>query len=340
MTGRNRKVLLANRPEGEPTESNFTMTETDVPETGDGDVLVRTLYLSVDPYMRARMSDMIDRVDPWDVGAPLRAQGIGRVIESAHRGFAPGDVVSGHFEWAEFNVQSGRHLTPVPTENVPASAALGVVGIPGRTAYFGMFDIADLTPGETVVVSAAAGAVGSIAGQIAKLVDCSVVGIAGSDRKVELLETEFGFDGGINYDGTDDLEAALSETCPDGIDVYFDNVGGEITDSAIANLAEDGRVVVCGQIALYNRVDEPTGPRHLPTVLSKNARIEAVLIRQYRHRREEATRWLSKYVDAGELTYRETITRGLENAPEAFLGLFEGENIGKQLVEVADPDGV
>ncbi len=333
MADTNRQWLLADRPEGTPTMEAFELVENEIPEPDNDEVLVRTRYLSVDPYMRGRMRDSDSYAEPWSVGEPMKAGVVGEVVRSHHPNFEAGDIVSGDLHWAEYATAPGHRLVPVDPEISPISTALGVLGMPGRTAYFGTLDVADVRPGDTVLVSAAAGAVGSVVGQIAKLSGCHVVGIAGSDRKLAFVTDECGMDAGINYN-SDEVSAAIAETCPDGVDVYFDNVGGEITDAAFGHLSVGARVAVCGQIALYNKESIPTGPRKLGTLITKRASVEGFLVSDFDHRREEATDRLGRWVSANDIVYRESVTSGLENAPEAFLSLFEGANIGKQLVSV------
>ncbi|WP_254837687.1 NADP-dependent oxidoreductase [Natronomonas marina] len=330
----NRQWLLASRPSGEPTMENFEMVETDVPTPGAHEVLVRTLYMSVDPYMRGRMRDAESYAEPWDVGDPMRAGVVGEVVESNHPDFEADDVVTGDLRWADYAVCEGRDLRTVDPDRGPISAALGVLGMPGVTAYFGTTDVAEPTPGDTVVVSAAAGAVGSVVGQIAALSGARVVGIAGADEKVEWLES-VGFDAAINYDDGD-VSTALEETCPEGVDVYFDNVGGPITDAVWPLLNVRSRVAVCGQIALYNATELPTGPRKLGKLVETRGTVEGFLVRDYEGRWGEALDRLSTWVADGDVQYRENVVEGLENAPEAFLGLFEGTKIGKQLVRVGE----
>ncbi|SIQ82544.1 NADPH2:quinone reductase/hypothetical protein [Haladaptatus litoreus] len=332
----NRKYLLSQRPDGTPNRETFELVEEDVPEPGAGEALVRTLYLSVDPYMRGRMRDAESYAEPWDVGDPLQAAVVGEVVESNGAGFEVGQLVAGNLEWADYATASGSALQPVNPDHAPISTALGVLGMPGRTAYFGTREVAEPKAGDTFVVSGAAGAVGSVAGQIAKQSGARVVGFAGSDEKVEFLEDECGFDVGINYKDTDDYGAALDSAAPDGVDVYFDNVGGEITDAVFSKLNVDARVAVCGQIALYNEESVPMGPRKLGKLIESRAQVQGFLVSDFSPRFEQATRQLAKWVSTGELAYRETVTEGLENAPDAFLGLFEGENIGKQLVKVGE----
>jgi len=336
MADTNRVFLLGERPEGTPDRDVFELDERDVPEPGPGEALVRTLYLSVDPYMRGRMSAAESYAEPWGVGEPLRAGVVGEVVESNGAGFEPGDVVTGRLQWADYATAPGTELREVDPDHGPISTALGVLGMPGRTAYFGTREVAEPKPGDTFVVTGAAGAVGSVAGQIAKLSGARVVGFAGSDEKVEFVEDDLGFDACINYNETDDYRAALSEAAPDGVDAYFDNVGGPITDAVFELLNVDARVAVCGQISLYNATETPTGPRKLPRLIATRARVEGFLVRDFEPRAEAATEQLSEWIQSGAIDYRETVTEGLESAPDAFLGLFEGENIGKQLVKVAD----
>ena len=330
----NRQWILDSRPVGEPTMENFELVETDVPEPERGEVLVRTLYMSVDPYMRGRMRDAESYAEPWDVGDPMQAGVVGEVESSEHPDFEAGDVVTSNLQWADYAVAEGRDLRKVNPEHGPISTALGVLGMPGVTAYFGTTDVAEPTPGDTVVVSAAAGAVGSVVGQIADLTGCHVVGIAGADEKLEWLQS-VGFDEGINYK-EEDVSSALRDACPDGIDVYFDNVGGPVTDAVWPLLNVRARVAICGQIALYNATEVPTGPRKLGKLIESRARVEGLLVRDYEDRWGEALKRLSGWVASGDIEYRENVVEGLESAPDAFLGLFEGTKIGKQLVEVGE----
>jgi NADPH-dependent curcumin reductase CurA len=337
--GTNRRWLLAARPEGRPSEDCFELEEREVPSPGRGEVLVRTLYLSVDPYMRGRMRAGESYAGPWGVGEPLRAGVVGEVVESRSPEWEAGDVVSGQGLWADFAVVDGDRLTRVDPDLAPVSTALGVLGMPGRTAYFGLLDVGEPTPGDTVLVSAAAGAVGSVVGQLARRTGCDVIGVAGSDEKVAWLTDELGFDAGINYEResvADAVGAAAADLPGDGVDVYFDNVGGEITDAAFEHLATGARVVVCGQIALYNATGQPTGPRKLSRLITTRARVEGFLVGDYADRYREANRRLARWVEDGSLQYRETVTEGLESAPDAFVGLFDGVNVGKQLVKVGE----
>ncbi|WP_423999526.1 NADP-dependent oxidoreductase [Haloarcula salina] len=336
MSQTHRVYRLVKRPKGTPDRDTFDLSEEPVPEPGPGEALVKTLYLSVDPYMRGRMSAAESYAEPWDVGDPLRGAVVGEVVESNGAGFDAGDVVTGDLQWADYATAPGPALTHVDPDRGPISTALGVLGMPGLTAYFGTTEVARPSAGETFVVTGAAGAVGSVAGQIAKLRGARVVGFAGSDEKVAFLEDDLGFDAGINYATTDDYRAALDEAAPNGVDAYFDNVGGEITDAVFTRLNTDARVAVCGQISQYNAEEMPVGPRKLAQVIQTRATVEGFLVSDFEPRFEQAATRLGQWVASGEITYRETVTEGLENAPDAFLGLFEGENIGKQLVKVAE----
>lgn len=332
----NRVYKLGKRPTGVPDESVFDLVEEPVPDPGPGEALVRTLYLSVDPYMRGRMRERDSYAESWQVGDPLEGRIVGEVVESNGAGFEPGDVVTGNLHWAEYATAPGSALTGVDPDRAPLSAYLGVLGLTGLTAYFGVREIARPRAGETFVVTGAAGAVGSVAGQIAGLDGARVVGFAGTDEKVTFLEEDLGFDAGIDYSRTDDYAAALDSVAPGGVDAYFDNVGGEITDAVFTRLTVDARVAVCGQIALYNATTVPTGPRKLSRLIETRATVEGFLVGDFRPRHDRARRQLAEWVNSGDLEYRETITDGLESAPDAFVGLFEGKNLGKQLVRVAE----
>ncbi|SDR26356.1 NADP-dependent oxidoreductase [Natronobacterium texcoconense] len=331
-----RQWRLASRPVGEPTHDNFELVTVDRPEPGPNEILVKTLYQSVDPYMRGRMRDAESYAEPWDVGDPMQASVVGEVLESNSAAFDEGDIVTGELLWAEHAVADAGDLQEVNPDHGPISTALGVLGMPGVTAYWGLNDVCEPMPGDTVVVSAAAGAVGSVVGQLAKLSGARVVGTAGSEAKVDWLTDDLGFDAAINYRETDDLSGAIDDACPDGVDCYFDNVGGPITDAVWPRLNVDARVAVCGQIALYNATDVPTGPRKLAKLIESRATVEGFLVSDYQQRWGQALKRLSRFVQNGDVQYREHVVEGFENAPDAFLGLFEGDNIGKQLVKVAE----
>jgi NADPH-dependent curcumin reductase CurA len=332
----NRRWYFAERPAGEPDADSFDLRTEDVPEPDDGELLVRVAYLSVDPYMRGRMRDSESYAEPWDVGDVLKGGVVGEVVESDSERYDAGDYVTGQGTWADYSVLQADDVAPVDPEVADLPAYLGVLGMPGRTAYFGLLDVGDPKPGDTVVVSGAAGAVGSVVGQIAKLNGCRVVGFAGSDEKTRWLTTDLGFDAAVNYNATDDYGAALDDVAPDGVDVYFDNVGGPITDAVFTKLNLDARVAVCGQIAHYNDESVPTGPRKLPLLIAPRAKVQGLLVADYATRFGEASERLTTWVASGEIDHRETVVEGLENAPDAFLGLFSGDNIGKQVVRVTE----
>ena len=330
----NRRYHLAKRPEGVPGDDVVDLRETDVADPGPGQALLRVRYLSVDPYMRGRMRDRESYAEPWAVGDPLGVAVVGEVLEERGAGVSVGDLVVGTAEWADYAVVDGADLSRVRVGDLPASTALGVLGMPGRTAYFGTRELLEPRAGDTVVVSGAAGAVGSVVGQLARMQGARVVGVAGSDEKCRTVEEEFGFDDCVNYDAADDLEAAVAAATPDGVDGYFDNVGGPITDAVFRRLNVDARVAICGQIALYNAEETPTGPRKLGRLIRTRARVEGFLVGDFAPRHRQATTDLREWVEAGDVAYRETVTEGLERAHEAFVGLFEGTNVGKQVVRV------
>jgi hypothetical protein len=332
----NRSWYFVERPAGEPDPDCFELREEDVPEHATGELLVRVEYLSVDPYMRGRMRDSESYAEPWDVGDVLKGGIVGEVVESESEQYDAGDLVTGNGTWAEYSVLDADDVAPVDPDVADPPAYLGVLGMPGRTAYFGLLDVGEPKPGDTVVVSGAAGAVGSVVGQVAKLNGCRVVGVAGSDEKTRWLTEDLGFDAAVDYTETDDYSAALDDVAPDGVDVYFDNVGGPITDAVFTKLNLDARVAVCGQIAHYNDEGVPTGPRKLPMLIAPRAKVQGLLVGDYATRFGRAREQLSTWVANGEIAHRETVVEGLENAPDAFLGLFSGDNIGKQVVRVAE----
>ena len=330
------RYFLAERPSGVPDDDTFDLRTVDLGEPGPGEALVKTRYLSVDPYMRGRMDAGESYAEPWEVDEPLEGGAVGEVVEETGTDFEAGDTVVGNMSWSEYHVADASGLQRIETGALPVSTALGVVGMPGRTAYFGTREVLEPRAGDTVVVSAAAGAVGSVVGQLAKLQGARVVGFAGSDEKCAVVEEEFGFDACINYEATDDYTEALAEAAPQGVDGYFDNVGGPITDAVFTQLNVDARVAVCGQIALYNAEEMPTGPRKLGKLIETRARVQGLLVGDYAPRFEQASADLAEWVAAGDIEYRESVVEGIENAPDAFLGLFEGENVGKQVVKVSE----
>jgi NADPH:quinone reductase len=330
----NRRITVAARPVGMPKESDFRLEESPMPVPGGGEVLVQALYLSVDPYMRGRLTGVTTYARGLDLGEVIGGGVVGRVVESNDPRHAAGDTVEGMLGWQEYAVAPGRLLRQIDPAAGPISSALYVLGMPGLTAYFGLLEICRPHAGETVVVSGAAGAVGSLVGQIARIKRCRAIGIAGSDEKVRFLTEELGFDGAFNYHETPDYCAKLKDLCPYGVDVYFDNVGGEITDAVMRRLATNARVAVCGQISQYNSVKPEVGPRWLSQLIVRQAKVEGFLVSQFAPRFEDGLRQLSTWLKEKRLVYREDVVDGLENAPRAFIGMLQGKNIGKQLVKV------
>ena len=330
----NRQFRLSARPAGLPKESDFELSQSPVPSPAGGQLLLRTLYLSVDPYMRGRISGVRSYAEPVEIGQLIVGGTVGEVVESKHPKWRAGDVAVGFWGWQEFAVSDGRGLRKLDPTLAPVSTALGVLGMPGLTAYFGVLDICQPKAGETVVVSGAAGAVGSLAGQIAKIKGCRAVGIAGSDDKVDWLVKELGFDAAFNYKTAGDYGAKLKELCPAGVDCYFDNVGGPITDAVIRRLNTKGRIAICGQISQYNLEKPEMGPRPFGQLLVKQARAEGFLVFQFADRSEEGIAQMARWLKEGKLKHREQIVEGFEKTPQAFIALFTGENTGKMLVKV------
>jgi leukotriene B4 12-hydroxydehydrogenase/15-oxo-prostaglandin 13-reductase len=334
LPGVNRQFKLAARPTGLPKESDFTVVTAPLPSLAEGQALVKTVYLSVDPYMRGRITGIRTYADPVNIGDVMQGGAVGQVIESKSPELAAGDFVLGHWGWQEYAVVEGGKVRKLDPNVAPVSTALGVFGMPGMTAYFGFLEICRPKPGETVVVSGAAGAVGSLVGQIARINNCRVIGIAGADHKINWLVNELGFDGAFNYKTTSDYDIKLKELCPNGIDCYFDNVGGNITDAVFPRMNAYGRVSVCGQIALYNLEKPEPGLRLLPYVLVKQLLVEGFIVTRFEGRFGEAMAHVTQWIKEGKLKYREQIVEGFENTPKAFIGMLQGENTGKMLVKV------
>ena len=309
------------------------MEQVDLPQINDGEILLKGLYYSVDPYMRGRMNDAKSYAPPFEIDQPIYGGVIGKVVESKSELHQPGDVVVGNFPWRRDFIVNEKEARKIDASLAPASYYLGILGMTGLTAYFGLMHIGKPKAGETVVVSGAAGAVGAVVGQIAKIQGCHVVGIAGSEEKVQLLTTEFGFDKAINYNTTHDITKAIADACPNGVDVYFDNVGGEISDAVINNINFYARIPLCGQIALYNTTEVPVGPRLQPMLLTRSVLMQGFIIGQFQAQFQEGIEHLAKWVKEGKLKAHETIEHGFENLPKALLGLFKGNNTGKMLVE-------
>ncbi len=328
----NKEIRLASRPTGVPTLDNFQFVDTDTPSINDGEVLLRTLYISVDPYLRGRMREGKSYVAPFEVGQVIESGVVGEVVESKSPNLKPGDVVSGYLNWRQFNRANADQLMPV-IPGVSPSTALGVLGMPGLTAYFGLLDIGKPAAGETVVVSGAAGAVGMTVCQIAKIKGCRVVGTAGSDEKTKYLRDELGVDATINYK-SDDVFAQLKAACPEGIDVYFDNVGGAVSDAVLGLLNDHARIVICGQISIYNTDKPDIGLRPQASLLVHKALMQGFIITEFQSRFREGVTQLAQWFMSGQLKHAESIVEGFENTPKAFIGLFSGENLGKQIVKV------
>lgn len=331
----NKEIRLSSRPTGLPTPENFQINDSEMPTLDDGEVMIRTLYISVDPYLRGRMREGRSYVPPFAIGEVITSGVVGEVVESRAAGFAAGDTVTGMLGWRLYNIAKAGELRKVDPNIAPVTTALGVLGMPGLTAYFGLLDIGQPKEGETVVVSGAAGAVGLTVSQLAKIKGCRVVGIAGSDDKNKYLRDELGVDAVINYK-TENVALALKEACPERIDVYFDNVGGEISDAAILLLNQGARIVLCGQISLYNLDKPDVGPRPQPYLLVNSALMKGFIITGYAARFTEGITQLAQWLAAGKLKYAETIVEGFENTPQAFIGLFAGDNLGKQIVKVTE----
>ncbi len=336
----NRRIVLASRPVGAPTLENFRLEETPVPAPSSGQVLLRSVYLSLDPYMRGRMSDAPSYSAPVAVGDVMVGGTVSRVEASNHADFTAGDLVLGYSGWQDYALSDGSSLTKLPSDFSRPSYALGVLGMPGFTAYMGLLDIGQPKEGETVVVAAATGAVGSVVGQIAKIKGCRVVGIAGGAEKCSHADEELGFDDCIDHHGAD-LPRRLAAACPKGIDVYFENVSGAVFDAVLPLLNARARVPVCGLIAQYNAAGAPQGPDRLPrlmgTILTKRIKMQGFIIFQdYGDSFDEFSSNMTAWLDEGKIKYREDVVDGLENAPQAFIGQLQGKNFGKLVVHVAD----
>jgi hypothetical protein len=329
-----KQIVLASRPKGMPAVENFRTEQSIVAALKEGEVLLSPLYISVDPYLRGRMNEEKSYIPPFVIDRPIESAVVAEVVESKSNSLQKGDKVTGLLPWATQFIEQADKLFKLEPANVPFSYYLGVLGYPGLTSYFGVMDICRPKAGETMVISGAAGAVGVIAGQIAKIQGCRVVGIVGSDEKAQLLKTEFGFDEVINYRTTKDMSAAIAAACPDGVDCYFDNVGGDITDAVIAHINFYARIALCGQIALYNEKEVPVGPRILLRILMRAALIKGFIITDYQARFAEGAQFLMQQLQEGRLKHQETIVEGFDKLPEAFLGLFSGSNTGKMLVKI------
>lgn len=338
MTESNRRILLASRPTGKPTAENFKLVSAPLPAPGEGEVLLRILFLSLDPYMRGRMNAGKSYAKPIEIGDVMEGGTVGRVVRSRHPDFAEGDVVLSHSGWESFAVAEGASLRKLDPSAAPVSTALGILGMPGFTAYAGLLTIGQPKPGETVVVAAASGAVGSAVGQIAKIKGARAVGIAGGAEKCAFVRDELGFDAVVDHRAAD-FPAQLKAACPDGIDVYFENVGGPVWDAVFPLLNDFARVPVCGLIAQYNDAAPRPGPDRLPgvmrEVLSRSLLIRGFIQREFSDQRPAFAKEMAAWIASGQVRYKEDIVDGLEAAPEAFIGLLDGRNFGKLVVRVA-----
>ena len=333
--GVNRQIILAARPDGNPKQSDFALREAAMPEPGAGQLLVRTLWLSLDPYMRLRIAEGGQYYPAVPLGDVMIGGGLSRVVESNHAGFAAGDYIEAYTGWQDYATVGGAEARKVDPALGPLSTALGVLGMPGLTAYLGLIDVGAPEPGDTVVVSAAAGAVGAVVGQVARIAGCRAVGLAGSARKIAYLRDELGFDAAINYKAQE-IGAALDAACPDGINVYFENVGGAVAEAVYPRLAKHARVVICGGVSQYNLKAPQTTVSNLQNILFTEARVGGFNIFSYEARYEDALGRLARWLAEGRLKYKEDVVDGLENAATAFLRFFDGETFGKLLVRVAE----
>ncbi len=332
----NKQIRLVSRPSGWVTAENFETTEEEVPEPADGQVLVRNIFMSVDPYMRGRMNDVKSYVPPFGIGDVLQASVVGQVVASEFSIYEEGDYVMGMLGWENYSICDGRQLRKLTPGTEPLSWHLGILGMPGMTAYVGLMEIAGANSGETVFVSAASGAVGSVVGQLAKIHGCRVTGCAGSDDKVASLTEEFGYDAAFNYRASEALHQSIREICPDGIDVSFENVGGEIFEAVLWNMHDYGRVALCGMIAHYNDEEPQPGPRGMMLIVGRRLTIRGFIVTDHPDICEEYIAKAVGWIKEGKLKYRETVAEGIENAPGAFIDMLKGKNTGKQIVQLAE----
>jgi NADPH-dependent curcumin reductase CurA len=336
----NREIHLKQRPVGMPTTNDFELVERPVPEPGPNQFLVRNIWMTVDPYMRGRMMDRKSYVPPFQVGEVLDGGSVGQVVKSNHPGFSAGDYVCGFAAggWREYNVTDGTMFQKVDPSVAPLQCFLGVLGMPGLTAYTSLLRIGEPKEGETVFVSAAAGAVGSVVAQISKIKGCRVVGSAGSDDKCRWLVEEAGCDAAVNYRKSN-LFADVSKACPNGIDIYYENVGGEHLETALELMNQKGRLVMCGMISMYNAVEAPPGPRNLVNVIGRSLKMQGFIVSDYIDMVPQFYSDMGPWIGAGRIKWQETVKEGIASAPDAFLGLFRGDNTGKMLVRLS-PDRV
>lgn len=330
----NKSILLKNRPQGKPSLSDFEITEIEKTSPKNGEILLKAKYISVDPYLRGRMRDEESYIPPFELNKPIESMLVAEVSESNNKDFKAGDLVSGMLKWELFQTHTGENLNKIDTNLAKPSAYLGILGLTGLTAYLAIKHIGKPEKGETLVVSGAAGAVGSVAGQIGKIKGCRVIGIAGTDEKIDHIKKKFGYDDGINYKTTENMKKAIAQKCPDGVDVYFDNVGGEILDAVMMNINRFARIINCGAISIYNEKEMPTGTRLEGILIKKSALMKGFLVRNHFDEFQSAIKELAGWLSEGKLKYDETIVKDFDKTPQAFLDLFEGKNTGKMVVEV------
>lgn len=330
----NKVILLDKRPVGIPVLEDFKFIEEELPLLKNGEVLLKTKYVSVDPYLRGRMKDTKSYVTPFQLGKPIISGMITEVIESLNADIKKGDFMVGYLNWAEYQIADGKGLTKVDPDAASLSAYLGVLGMTGLTAYLGLLNLGLPKAGETIVVSGAAGAVGNVVGQIAKIMGCRVVGLAGSDEKIAVLKSSFGYDEGINYKTSPNLELAIKEACPDGVDIYFDNVGGPVSDAVLANIKYKSRIIICGAISLYNDTEPAMAPRMEWRLVVNSATMSGFIVSDFAEQFPDGIRQLTTWLKEGKITQSETIIENFDQIPQAFINLFEGKNQGKMIVKV------
>lgn len=327
------QIVLTSRPNGMPDKNNFRFEKITLPELQEDEVLIKGIYYSVDPYMRGRMNATKSYVPPYQINEVIIGGIIGEVLQSKSKEYKEGDIITGRLPWAKQSIVSTKSITKIDSQSAPISYYLGILGMPGLTAYFGLMDICKPKAGETIVISGAAGAVGITVGQIAKIQGCRVIGIAGGNSKIKILKDEFGFDEVINYKTSKNIKTAIAKVCPNGVDMYYDNVGGEISDAVIANINFHARIALCGQISLYNVKEIPTGPRLQPILLTRSVLMQGFIVSNYQDHFPEGIKQLSQWIKENKLKYKETIINGFDKLPEALLALFTGGNTGKMIVK-------
>ena len=334
MNYKNRKIILKKRPNGFPTESDFDIIDTEINELYHSEVIVEVIWLSLDPYMRGRMSSAKSYAAPINLGGVIVGGAVGKIVESQHDGFKIGDIVEGFtIGWQKYARMDGSLLRKVDESLAPIQTAVGVLGMPGMTAYFGLFEVCKPIPGDNLVISAASGAVGQIVGQLAKMNGCNVIGIAGNKEKCDYIENELGFDFSINYK-EENVYKKVKEYFPEGVNIYFDNVGGKVADDVISNIAPFARIAVCGVISQYNLTEAESGMRLQRAVLTNQATVEGFLVFRFENKYNIARKRMSKWLREKKIIWKEDVVEGIDNAPKAFIGLMEGKNFGKLLVKV------